>query len=163
MISVEDDKIPHTSGTVRGKLLISGWKVFFAIDQQIGITYINQVDLAGSIPASFLKKLLQQIPLCAGKVRDYVIQYGFVPTTVVGKHVEFKGEEFDHDARKYTLELNGDEGSAEILCSEKMYPNGVQVVLKGNGEVVEEEDEHRNPRILLKDLKGPIHFTIQKK
>jgi hypothetical protein len=163
MISVQDDSIPDTSGTVRGKLFISGWKIFIAENDKIGITYINQVDLAGYIPASFLKKLLQQIPLCAGKVRDYITDFGFVPTTVVGKYVEFKGEEFDHDKRRYTLELIGDGGSVEILCSEKMYSKGVQVILKGEGKVIEEQDEYHNPRIILKDLKGPIRFTVEKK
>jgi hypothetical protein len=166
MLSVKDDRIPNTSGTVRGTLIASGWKIT-KINGEIHISYVNQVDLAGYIPASFLKTLLQQIPLCAGKVRDYIQTYGFVPTTVIeeGKGITFKGEEFDHNAKKYTLELDcrGEGGTVDTLCSERMYKNGVKVELQGQGELEETFDEFKNPRIILKNLKGPIHLIIQSK
>ena len=162
MLSVEDAQIPNTSGTVRGKLLVSGWKI-----HQEGsdnhITFINQVDLAGSLPSAFLKKLLQQIPLCAGKVRDYIATHGFVPTTIVKERVEFRGEEFNHKAKKYTIELKGDGGSIETLCSNKMYSKGVQVQLSGDGQVEETKDEHNNPRIIVNHLKGNATLTIESK
>lgn len=167
MISVQDDRIPDTPKTVRGKLLISGWKVYETQDKNIGITYVNQVDLAGYIPAAFLRKLLLQIPLCAGKVRNYIQEFGFVPTLkLVSDKVEFKGEDFDHDTRTYTLQLNGNAREhevAHITCSSKMYPNGVSVVLTGGqGDVKQENDEFDNPRIVLKNLNGNVKITISK-
>lgn len=163
MVSVKDDQIPDTSSTVRGELLVSGWKFYKSGQDDIGITYVNQVNLAGSLPSAFLKKLMIQIPLCAGKVRDYINNYGFVPTTVI-HDAEFKGEEFDHDARTYTLELNANShGSVETLCSEKMYPKGVKVHLEGEADLTEDTDSHNNPRIYLKNMKGPIKLVIEKK
>ncbi|KAI8090793.1 hypothetical protein BDF21DRAFT_412178 [Thamnidium elegans] len=162
VVSVKDKDIPDTPRTVRGELIVSGWKLFNC-DQGIGITYVSQVDLAGSLPSAFLKKLLLQIPLCAGKVRDYISTYGFVPTTVIGR-AQFKGEEFDHDARTYTLELNGDgNGIAETLCSERMYKDGIQVHLEGSAEMVQDSDNNHNPRIVLNNIKGPIKLVIKKK
>lgn len=162
MVSVQDEHIPDTSSTVRGQLIVSGWKVS-SLNNQIDITYVNQVDLAGYIPSAFLKKLLLQIPLCAGKVRDYITKYGFVPTTVIEK-VEFKGEEFDHDARRYTLELNGDGGgSVETLCSERMFPQGIQVELKGQAELSQSVDKHNNPCIHLNKIQGHVQLFIKNK
>ncbi|CAO0792178.1 unnamed protein product [Mucor circinelloides] len=166
MISVKDDRIPDMPKAVRGKILISGWKVY-EHGNKVGITYVNQVDLAGSIPAAFLKKLLLQIPLCAGKVRNYIREFGFVPSLkLVSDKVEFKGEEFDHDKRTYTFQLSGDASGhevAHITCCSKMYPKGVSVVLTGGkGDVKQETDKHNNPRITLKNLKGNVKVTIAK-
>lgn len=162
MVSVKDGQVPDTSSTVRGQLIVSGWKISH-VDGHIGITYVNQVDLAGYIPGAFLKKLLLQIPLCAGKVRDYIISNGFVPTTVI-ENVEFKGEEFQHDEKRYTLELNGDgNGSAETLCSERMFPQGIQIELKGQAEISQSVDAHNNPVIRLSQLKGHIQLFITSK
>ncbi|KAF1802057.1 hypothetical protein V8B55DRAFT_1377098 [Mucor lusitanicus] len=166
MISVQDDRFPDTPKTVRGKIIISGWKV----DQQgnnIGITYVNQVDLAGYIPAAFLRKLLLQIPLCAGKVRNYIREFGFVPSLkLVSNKVEFKGEDFDHDKRAYNVQLSGDAHDhevAHITCSSKMYPKGVSVVLTGGkGDVKQDTDDNNNPRIILKNLVGDVKIIITK-
>lgn len=166
MISVQDDRIPDTPKTVRGKILISGWK----LDQRgndIGIIYVNQVDLAGSIPAAFLRKLLQQIPLCAGKVRNYIREFGFIPSLkLVSNKVEFKGEDFDHDKRAYTLQLTGDARDhevAHVVCCSKMYPEGVSVVLTGGkGDIKQDKDDNNNFRIILKNLVGDVRVVITK-
>ncbi|KAI8642956.1 hypothetical protein BD408DRAFT_365650 [Parasitella parasitica] len=167
MVSVKDDRFPDTPKSVRGKILISGWKLYETQEKNIGITYINQVDLAGSIPAAFLRKLLLEIPLCAGKVRDYIQEFGFVPSLkLVSNKVEFIGEEFDHDTRTYTIELSGDAREhevAHITCCSKMYPKGVSVVLAGGqGDVMQDMDEFNNPCITLKNLNGNIKVTISK-
>lgn len=163
MVSVEDKSLPDTSGSVRGQLIVSGWKLY-NVEEGIGITYVNQVDLAGYIPGAFLKKLLLQIPLCAGKVRDYIIQHGFVPTTTL-HHVEFQGESFDHDERKYSLQLTATSksGSVHILCSQRMYPQGIQIQLEGQAEIVQSVDSFQNPIIELSHIQGSIQFYITKK
>lgn len=168
MVSVEDEKIPEMDKAVRGKLIVSGWKMYETDKNKIGITYVSQTDLAGSIPATFLKKLLLEVPLCAGKVRNYISEYGFPPTmTLVDKHVEFLGEDFDHDSKTYTLDLkvSAAEGHvADILCSSIMYPNGVKVqVTQGQGDVEQNQDKHKNYVVVLRNLKGPqVGVTIIK-
>ncbi|CEP09310.1 hypothetical protein [Parasitella parasitica] len=167
MISVKDDRFPDTPKSVRGKILISGWKLYETQEKNIGITYINQADLAGSIPAAFLRKLLLEIPLCAGKVRDYIQEFGFAPSLkLVSKKVEFVGEEFDHDSRTYSVNFRGDASGhevANITCCSKMYPSGVSAILTGGeGDVVKDTDAFNNPRITLKNLNGNVKLTISK-
>ncbi|KAI7895592.1 uncharacterized protein EV154DRAFT_495395 [Mucor mucedo] len=165
MVSVEDETIPDTSGAVRGQLLVSGWKLS-QLAGGIGITYVNQVDLAGYIPGAFLKKLLLQIPLCAGKVRDYIMTHGFVPTTTVIQNntpVEFKGEEFHHEEKKYTLQLSSQDASTHTVCSQRMYPDGIQVELKGEAEITQSVDTHGNALVHLSHIKGLIQLCITKK
>jgi hypothetical protein len=81
MVSVEDDSIPAVSGCVRSNLFISGWKVY-KVDGGVAITYITQIDLAGSIPTAFLKSVQQQVPLCAGSVIKYIKDHGFPPVVL---------------------------------------------------------------------------------
>lgn len=169
MISVTDDRIPDTSGSVRGTLLSSGWKIARQEGNNLHITYVNRVDLAGSLPAAFLRSLMQQIPLCAGKVRDYIVNYGFAPTTVIhgDDSFVFKGEEFDHGKKIYSIQLTCTKSGVTIntLCSKKMYSKGVVASLEdGRAEVETTTDEYGNPKIILTDLKeGPLHLTIQSK
>lgn len=110
------------------------------------------------------------VPFCAGSVRDYVTKYGFAPSfRFVEEGVEFKKEEFDHDARKYKAELavpSEVKGKGvEIVCCSRMYPKGVQVELKGGqGQVEQLLDEYKNPKIVLNNLKGSkITVVITKK
>ncbi|KAI8370250.1 hypothetical protein BD560DRAFT_396853 [Blakeslea trispora] len=156
--SVEDDTIPDTPSTVRGKLYISGWKLYTTKEGNIGITYVNQVDLAGSLPWSFVKKMLIQSAVCAAKVRDYIEKFGFPPTTqFVDFDSIFLGEEFEHETKKYSLELKprSKHGHVEILCSRQMYPQGVHLeIVEGSADTKQTEDDHQNHRIILKSLDG---------
>lgn len=179
MISVTDDRIPDTSGSVRGTLLSSGWKIARQEEgNSLHITYVNRVDLAGSLPAAFLRSLMQQIPLCAGKVRDYIVNYGFAPTTTVihgggdgdddDASFVFKGEEFDHGKKIYSLQLTCTKSgvtTVNTLCSKKMYSKGVVARLEeGRAEVETTTDEYGNPKIILTGLKeGPLHLVLQSK
>lgn len=124
MSSVEDPAVPPVSGCVRGNLIISGWKIY-KTDGGIGITYITQVDMAGSIPSSFLKSIHLQVPLCAGKVADYVTSYGCPPYTIEAT-ATYTRETFDHSKRELTIELAG-EGQVTWKINRQMYPNGVKV------------------------------------
>jgi hypothetical protein len=165
MLSVEDSKVPETEKAVRARLLVSGWKMYQTENNKIGITYVSQTDLSGYLPIAFLKKLLLEVPLCAGRVRNYIRDHGFPPTTtLVGKHVEYAGEDFDHESKTYTLDLKASgeaEGAAvEIVCSSTMYPHGVKAQLKGEkGDVELNQDQNKNYLVVLKDLKGS-HITV---
>lgn len=139
MTSVEDESVPLVSGNVRANLFISGWKI---VKQDVGIaiTYITQVDLAGSIPSSFVKNIQQQVPLCAGEVVKYAQDYGFPPSTTTCTAV-FKLDNWDHSKREYTVTLEG-EGEGSWLISKKMYFNGINVAIEGNAthEIVQLEN-----------------------
>ncbi|ORE18874.1 Bet v1-like protein [Rhizopus microsporus] len=154
LTSVTDPQIPENSGVVRANLILSGWKVE-KTSTGISIVYITQIDLAGSIPTSFLKTVQQQVPLCAGKVVKYIKDFGY-PPICLDATVTFKKESFDHGKREYTVELDG-EGEAKWSYSKQMYPGGVRVHVSGNGSV-----EVVNHEIILKGVNGPATVTITK-
>ncbi|CEG64380.1 hypothetical protein RMATCC62417_01360 [Rhizopus microsporus] len=154
LTSVTDSQIPENSGVVRANLILSGWKVE-KTSTGISIVYITQIDLAGSIPTSFLKTVQQQVPLCAGKVVKYIKDFGY-PPLCLDATATFKKESFDHGKREYTAELDG-EGEAKWSYSKQMYPGGVKVHVSGNGSV-----EVVNHEIILKGVNGPATVTITK-
>ncbi|KAI8097452.1 uncharacterized protein BX664DRAFT_378237 [Halteromyces radiatus] len=153
MASVQDDTVGAVSGCVRGNLICSGWKLQ-KVDEGIQITYVTQVDLAGSIPSSFLRNVQLQVPLCAGKVADYISNYGFPPVT--GElSCTFVKESFDHAKREHTVQLDG-QGDATWTFSSKMYPNGVKVNTS-SGQV-----NISGTTIQLSAINGPTTVTISK-
>ncbi|KAI7877166.1 Bet v1-like protein [Lichtheimia hyalospora FSU 10163] len=156
MSSVEDPVAPPVSGCVRGTLLISGWKVY-KTEGGIGITYITQVDMAGSIPSSFLKNIQLQVPLCAGKVVDYARSYGFPPVTVEAANVVYKSEDFNHAKREFTANVEGSDGVCRWLVSSQMYPNGVKVSVPH--EIV---DADNNNKVVVVKIDGPTTVKISK-
>ncbi|KAG0173704.1 hypothetical protein DFQ28_008297 [Apophysomyces sp. BC1034] len=158
MSSVEDSQIPPVSGCVRGDLKISGWKIY-QVEGGVGVTYITQVDLAGSIPSSFLKNVQLQVPLCAGKVVEYIKKHGFPPTTLTCTAV-YKSESFNHDKREHVVEVDG-QGEVSWLVSGTMYPNGVKVNVSGQGQP-EIVDEGKNRKVILRNVNGPATLKITK-
>lgn len=160
MSSVEDESVPPTSGCVRGKLLVSGWKLYKTEDG-VGIIYVTQVDLCGSIPASLLKSINLQIPLCAGTLADYVQKYGF-PPYVVSSTAQHKAVSFDHGKRQFTTRLEGDDAECQFLTSKQMYPNGVKVQVEGGAEYAVTEVEHGNHLVIVKNVKGSATVVMSK-
>ncbi|KAI8149039.1 hypothetical protein BJV82DRAFT_550385 [Fennellomyces sp. T-0311] len=162
MSSVEDPVVPPVSGCVRGNLIISGWKVYKA-DGGIGITYITQVDMAGSIPSSFLKNIQLQVPLCAGKVANYVSSYGFPPATLSAENTVYKKESFDHAKREFTAQVEGNGGEVKWLVSSQMFPNGVKVTVNGTAthEIVD-ADIATKKYVVLNGIQGAVSVKISK-
>ncbi|SAL99302.1 hypothetical protein [Absidia glauca] len=153
MASVDDSSVGAVSGCVRGNLICSGWKLQKVADG-IQITYVTQVDLAGSIPSSFLRSVQLQVPLCAGKVAEYISSYGPPPITGDLSCV-FKKELFDHGKREHTVHLDG-QGDAAFSFSSKMYPNGVKVkTTTGEAQVT-------GNSIQVTGVNGPTTVTISK-
>jgi hypothetical protein len=157
MSTVKDDKLPELSGHVRANLMLSGWK-FEKVDAGVAITYVNHIDLAGSIPSSFLKGLQLQVPLCAGKVVSYVQDYGFAPTTTQCT-ANFKTEEFDHAKREYVAQIDG-EGEVSWIISKTMYPNGVKTV--AGSAAVDTKDQEDGNQVLTVKVNGPLTVKITK-
>ncbi|KAI8343726.1 hypothetical protein BC941DRAFT_343159 [Chlamydoabsidia padenii] len=153
MASVEDNSVGAVSGCVRGNLICSGWK-FEKVSEGVQITYVTQVDLAGSIPSSFLRSVQLQVPLCAGKVADYINSYG--PPPVTGElSCEFKKELWDHGKRQHTVHLDG-QGDASFSFSSKTYPGGVKVNTNcGDAQV-------SGNTIQITGVNGPTTVTISK-
>jgi hypothetical protein len=163
MISVEDEAVPLVSGCVRSHLYISGWKII-KTDAGISLTYITQVDLAGSIPTAFVKSVQQQVPLCAGLVVQYAKDYGYPPTTAVEGSAVFKSENFDHAKREYVSNVDGN-GDSKWLISKKMYPNGVKVTIIGSGDAATHqivEAENGNSVVEVTGINGPTTVKITK-
>ncbi|ORY98725.1 hypothetical protein BCR43DRAFT_436317 [Syncephalastrum racemosum] len=159
MSSVEDAKIPAKSGCVRANLMVSGWK-FAKVESGVAITYITQVDLAGSIPISFVKNVQQQVPLCAGTLAECAQTYGFPPYTVPGT-ANVKMEHFDMSKRTYTVTLDGTEAEHRIVTSSKMYTSGVKVVIDGTAshQIV---DDRNNKAVVISGINDTIKVTISK-
>ncbi|ORX55098.1 Bet v1-like protein [Hesseltinella vesiculosa] len=153
MASVQDDLVPEVSGCVRGNLITSGWKCE-KVEDGILIVYVSQIDLAGSIPTSFLRSVQMQMPLCAGKVAEYTAAYGFPPVALDSSCV-YKLESFDHAKRTHTLQLDG-QGHIQYQFSSKMYPNGVQIKTSTGSSQVE------GNIITVSDINGPTTVVISK-
>lgn len=161
IMSVEDEKVPPVSGCVRANLICSGWK-FQRVPEGIAVTYVVQIDLAGSIPTWLLRSVQTSIPLCAGKLSEYISNNGFPPHTRQ-LTAEFLGETFDHDSRAYTLSVNGSSGRLELLISGKMYPEGGSVNVKVDGQSSEpriENEKCGNKLIIIEDISGPATIKV---
>ncbi|KAI7901622.1 uncharacterized protein BX663DRAFT_543971 [Cokeromyces recurvatus] len=158
MTSVEDEAIPPVSNCVRSNLLISGWKII-KTEAGIAITYITQIDLAGSIPTAFMKNVQQQVALCAGTVVQYITKYGFPPLTKECS-AEFKREEFEHAEREYSANLDGS-GECQWLVSSKMFSK-VKVHIMGSDHATFEisTDDKGNKIVDVKGIDGPTTVKI---
>lgn len=154
MTSVQDPKVPEVSGCVRSNLYISGWKIY-KTDAGVAVTYITQVDLAGSIPSSFLKGIQRQVPLCAGSVLKYLEDYGF-PPTVEELTADVKSEHFDHSTKEYIAEVFGS-GIGKWLISDDMYPAGIKVNISGNAK-----HEIVDGALIVTGIDGPTTIRITK-
>lgn len=159
MASVEDESIPAVSGCVRANLIISGWKIL-KTDAGIAITYITQVDLAGSIPAYFVKNVQQQVPLCAGLVVQYAKDYGYPPTTTNLTAV-FKSEDFNHAKREYTANVEGN-GEISWFISKKMYPAGINVNVTGGATHEIVQKENGDSLLTVSNVSGPTTIKVTK-
>ncbi|KAI7895331.1 uncharacterized protein EV154DRAFT_457862 [Mucor mucedo] len=154
MSSVKDASLPDVSGCVRSHLFISGWKLQ-KTDAGVAISYITQIDLAGSIPAAFLKSTQQQIPLCAGSVAKFIKENGFPPIQQ-NCTAQLVNETFDYGKREHVTHFDG-QGSTQFFISSQMYPKGVKVTLTGNGSYAFEEDYVR-----VTGIDGPTTISIKR-
>lgn len=161
MTSVEDERIPEVAGNVRATLIVSGWKVF-KTDEGVGITYITQIDLAGYIPTSFLKTIEQQIPLCVGKVAQYVEEFGFPPHNVGGS-AGLTTENFDNENKVYTATFSSAGNDAEYTVSNTMYPNGVDVQVTGGAKVSVTKNEGVASQVYITDIEASSTLEIKGK
>ncbi|KAI7848277.1 hypothetical protein BDC45DRAFT_523922 [Circinella umbellata] len=169
MTSVEDGLNPPDPDCVRADLIVSGWKFYKTNDNKIGITYITQIDLAGYIPYWLLKSIQTSIPLCAGKLANYVKQYGFPPNTRVctGKFLnetventapDESGEDHTKDV-EYLLEVEG--GEIETLLSSKMFPTVQVHIEQGKTEEPEiVEQENGNKLVKIKGINGQVKIKL---
>ncbi|KAI9261450.1 hypothetical protein BDA99DRAFT_560328 [Phascolomyces articulosus] len=170
MTSVEDGLNPLDPECVRADLIVSGWKFAKTNDNKIAITYITQIDLAGYIPYWMLKSIQTSIPLCAGKLADYVKNHGFPPNTRVctGK---FLGETIENTAPEadgtdntkdvaYTVEVEG--GEIEILVCNKMFPTVQVHIVQGQvgGEPNIVEQENGNKLVKIKEITGQVKIKL---
>ncbi|KAI8580176.1 hypothetical protein K450DRAFT_238513 [Umbelopsis ramanniana AG] len=160
MTSVEDADIPEVYGNVRATLYVSGWKAV-PVEEGIAVTYVTQIDIAGSIPSSFLASIQQQIPLCAGKVIDYIQTHGYPPYITEASAVT-GNEHFTHAEKEYTLEIEGGEAGSvvKIDISSKLYPAGVNVNIQGSGSHKLEDGVNGNKVLVIENIDGSATVTI---
>jgi hypothetical protein len=161
MTSVEDADIPEVYGNVRATLYVSGWKVV-PVEEGLAVTYITQIDIAGSIPSSFLASIQQQIPLCCGKVIEYVQTYGYPPNilecTAAASH-----EHFTHDTKEYIVEVQKGEqadGVVKVDISSKLYPEGVNVSVQGSADHKLEDGVNGNKVLVIENIDGSATVTV---
>ncbi|GAA5801378.1 hypothetical protein EDC94DRAFT_609047 [Helicostylum pulchrum] len=152
--SVKDASIPEVSGCVRASLLMSGWKII-KTNAGVAISYVTQIDLAGSIPASLLKSSNLQIPLCAGTMTKYLKDHGFPPlkkectATVVS-------ETFDHAKKEYVVQWSG-KGNSRYEISKKMFPSGVKVKITGKAAF-----ENKGDLVIVTGINGSATMKLTK-
>jgi len=168
--SVEEPTLPPVSSHVRANTPISGWVLKPLEGGAISITYIVHVNLNGSIPSAFVKKVQSQTPLCAGKVVDYARKFGF-PPYVKALEGRIRQEDFNHAKLVYSVEIDaieehgfiGDKkGSVVIEISKKMFPNGFSVKTSIVENIHEKEEADGNTLVTIKNVKDPVVITISK-
>ncbi|ORX61980.1 Bet v1-like protein [Hesseltinella vesiculosa] len=166
--AVEDETKPPVEGYVRGSILIGGMRCWKHEQGGLGITYIAQVNFGGMLPPPLAKSVMQQIPLCAGKMAEYHKKHGFPPNTYL--HAGFlTSETFDHDKHTYTLRIHSDANAsgnrsspdAEIICCKKMYSKGVKVTIQGSAQyqIVPCQDSP-NSKVLIFNMQDHIVAII---
>ncbi|KAI8336953.1 hypothetical protein BC941DRAFT_502487 [Chlamydoabsidia padenii] len=165
LFSVVDDEInPPVEGYIRGKMVCTGWKIS-RVSNGMMITFINQLDLCGSVPTAVAKSTLQQMPLCTYKLAQYHDKYGFPPSMslVDGVSVQYLGEDFDHTSVTYNLKLDStteiQQTVAEVVCCDKMFSKGFEVVVKGQAwfETVPSNASHT---VRISHVSGPVTIQI---
>jgi hypothetical protein len=125
------------------------------------ITFINQMDLCGSVPVALARSTLQQMPTCTAKLAQYHDKYGFPPCTEVHTD-QYLGEDFDHSTATYTLQLKGDgneKTAAEIVCCDKMFSKGFQVSVQGGQAQFETVPSKASQTVRISHVSGAV--TIQ--
>ncbi|KAI8079918.1 uncharacterized protein BX664DRAFT_388876 [Halteromyces radiatus] len=163
LFSIEDDEInPPVAGFVRGQVICSGWKIS-RYQNGLMLTFINQLDMGGSVPPLLAKPTLQQVPQCVQKVTQYHDKYGFPPTTTI-YHCQFLGEDFDHHSATYTLHLAPQKESnntdAEVLCCHRMFPNGFDVVVVQGHLKYTILQQNTNQLVQLSNLEDKVTLQI---
>lgn len=165
MISVEDPAIPPVSSHVRANLYISGWKIF-KVPDGVALTYITHIDIKGSsIPGAILRKIQLEIPLCAGRVVQYVKDNGYPPFIVGEFSGRLKSDIFDHAKRTHVVEVEGtddEEGLVKLEVGNVMYPNGFKVKVHGEATSEEIEGENGVKYVVVSGYKSPVTITISR-
>jgi hypothetical protein len=160
MTSVEDADIPEIYGNVRATLYVSGWKAS-PVPEGVAITYITQIDIAGSIPSSFLASIQQQIPLCAGKVVEYIETHGYCPYLLECSAV-YEEEHFNHDEKEYVLNLKAEQADAiaKLDISSRLYPQGINVDIEGGAEYKIKDGANGNKVLTIHNIEGAATVKV---
>lgn len=166
MTSVDDDAVEGDPSCVRATLHVSGWKMA-RVEGGIAITYITQVDLGGYIPNWLIRQIQTQVPLCAGKVADYIRDHGFPPNLRVCEGATFAGEELTHEEDKkvqYTVEVTSatPELRLEIDLSHVMFATHINAKIHTlNGEAqVDVQQEKRRVVVTAKQAVDKVTLTL---
>ncbi|KAM0793328.1 hypothetical protein ACM66B_000785 [Microbotryomycetes sp. NB124-2] len=154
-VSIDEPEIaPEQYQKTRATLTVSGWQLLQLDDGSLKVTYIVKIALNGSIPVAMVSKLAVEIPTCVGRARNVYASIGHAPyvlptddqpePTVIfqtegisdpaGYYLDQPGE------RKYFCKFTtSSDGKFNLKYSSKMYPDGIEVSVEGQG--VEAKDE----------------------
>ncbi|CAO3640336.1 unnamed protein product [Cunninghamella blakesleeana] len=164
IFSVEDENlIPQVEGYVRATILCSGWKIARS-GKGMRLTYISQIDFKGAIPPVLVKAVMQQIPTCAYKVKQYHEKYGFPPTTT-DITAQYLGEDFQHEKVSYSLRLDKNKedphskNAADILCSREMFSKGFDIAIQGDADY-DVIDQHPHKLVKIFNVQSPTTIYI---
>lgn len=164
--SVIDDELnPPVAGFVRGHVECSGLKVSRDTSGDGGwmISMVVQADSGGSIPAMVAQRTFQTMPLVTQAYGDYYSQFGFPPTATLPESIEFLGENFDHEKALYTLHLGGGgtEDQVEVVCCQRMFPEGFDVEVQGDA-VYDVDETIKKPHsvVVIRQLVGSVTILI---
>ncbi|KAI8066631.1 hypothetical protein BC940DRAFT_239946 [Gongronella butleri] len=173
---VDDELKPPVDGYVRGSIIIGGMRYWKHPEGGLGISYITQVSFGGLIPPALAKSILQQIPLCAGRMADYCRKYGF-PACALFHRGRFNGESYDHDKRAYTVavvqddENDNDDTNAsneahdiEIECCQQMFSKGIQVLIDGKADyTIVPSPGTPHQKVLISNVQDHVRITVAPK
>jgi len=117
---------------VRGHLSVAGF-ILRPVEgtNKVNLTYVVNVDPAGSLPAPFVAMAVIELPVCIARVRDYLKDYGFPP--YIPRHAgPFPGtmqdELFDHASNTIAIRWRPEvAGSLRVQYDKSKWTGGAKV------------------------------------
>jgi len=135
---VDNEKIPDQYSAkwiVRASLAIGGWRIR-PEGTGVLLSYLVKVSLNGSIPATIVSSLANDLPMCVGKVRDIYNSRGYAPYVVPSEStssIKFQTEQWSDQNYISTFSAPADPVQFSIRYDHaKMYPRGIQTEVEGD-------------------------------
>ena len=132
--SIENGESPVDSAKVRAILKIAAWTLI-KTTEGVRISYIIQVDVGGNIPASVLRIVQTQTPLCIAEIDKYLRSKGplpFLVQTDENNLISISEESFDVKTDSYFVKICNKHSSrlVNFALPKKRYSD-CKVVIKG--------------------------------
>ncbi|KAG8985013.1 hypothetical protein FRB93_006114 [Tulasnella sp. JGI-2019a] len=132
--SVDNSLMPPVSGRVRATLTLAGW-VLKPHEKGTEVTYVVKINPNGSIPIRIINgSVIPEIPAAIARCAETLGQRGYPPYILQRLKSTLLTEGFDY-SMPYKITMVGESSDEfDILYDVKLYPNGPNVEVSGQGK-----------------------------